>query len=220
MVTAVPLAREGYPFIFIGLGLGYLSALAGWSCLAVFWLLVSGFCGWFFRDPERHTPADPTAVISPADGKVIYVGPDARFPGTIRISIFMNVFNVHVNRAPIAGRVREIRYHPGKFLSADLDKASEENERNTVVLVDEQERQVIAVQVAGLIARRIVCYLRAGDQVTKGQRIGLIRFGSRLEVYLPQDSRVVAVSGRRVTAGETILGYLNENKEKETAAQE
>jgi phosphatidylserine decarboxylase len=152
-------------------------------------------------------------VFAPADGKILDVTPiehpveEAR-EKQVKISIFMSLFDVHVNRIPAAGKVSDITYHPGKFLAANLDKASEQNERNTVTLRTDDGRKIVLVQVAGLIARRIACWVRQGDEVRAGQRFGLIRFGSRVDLFLPGNSRVVAVPGEKVKAGETIIGYL------------
>ena len=167
----------------------------------------------FFRNPQRHFQAAEKLVISPADGKVIKMEEvDVRgaMAGRFKkISIFMNVFNVHVNRAPYEGTIEKISYHPGKFVSANLDKASTENERNEVLIRTEDGRAIWTVQIAGLIARRIVCWIREGETLAKGERFGMIRFGSRVEVFLPADSRVVVRLNDKVRAGQTPLGYLS-----------
>ncbi|MEE9615280.1 MAG: phosphatidylserine decarboxylase family protein, partial [Thermodesulfobacteriota bacterium] len=164
-----------------------------------------------FRDPEREVPPGDDSIISPADGRVIKVEPaseDTLLKGeATKISIFMNVFNVHVNRVPASGRVTAVAYHPGKFFSADLDKASEDNERNAILIETPGGKRFVTVQIAGLIARRIVCCLKEGVDVEKGKRFGMIRFGSRLDVYLPPEARVEVRVGDRVKAGSSILGY-------------
>ena len=189
-----------------------LALVAGYRGLGLVLLLLTLFVLWFFRNPQRKTPEKEKLVISPADGKVIRIEETAseEQPGKtcLKISIFMNIFNVHVNRIPYSGRVRFIRYRSGKFLSANLDKASALNERNTVMVQTDDGREIITVQIAGLIARRIVCWLREGMQVRKGDRFGLIRFGSRLEVFLPLGSAILVEVGDRVRAGETPIGEL------------
>lgn len=193
-------------------GATLLALVAGYRGLGLVLLLLTLFVLWFFRNPQRKTPEKENLVISPADGKVIRIEETAseEQPGKtfLRVSIFMNIFNVHVNRIPYSGRVRFIRYRPGKFLSANLDKASALNERNTVMVQTDDGREIITVQIAGLIARRIVCWLREGMQVRKGDRFGLIRFGSRLEVFLPLGSAILVEVGDRVRAGETPIGEL------------
>jgi phosphatidylserine decarboxylase len=181
-------------------------ALAGFWWSLPIWLLTI-FVVQFFRDPARPIPRDPLAVLSPADGRIVaithafdpYAGRDA-----LKISVFMNVFNVHSNRAPVDGALRDVQYFPGKFVNADLDKASEQNERNALV-IDCDGRVVTAVQVAGLIARRILCYVKAGDALQRGQRFGFIRFGSRVDVYLPLDTQSRVSIGDKVYASSTVL---------------
>ncbi len=206
------IAVEGLPMILPLAGATLLALVAGYRGLGLVLLLLTLFVLWFFRNPQRKTPEKETLVISPADGKVIRIEETAseEQPGKtcLKISIFMNIFNVHVNRIPYSGRVRFIRYRPGKFLSANLDKASALNERNTVMVQTDDGREIITVQIAGLIARRIVCWLREGMQVRKGDRFGLIRFGSRLEVFLPLGSAILVEVGDRVRAGETPIGEL------------
>ena len=206
------IAVEGLPMILPLAGATLLALVAGYRGLGLVLLLLTLFVLWFFRNPQRKTPEKEKLVISPADGKVIRIEETAseEQPGKtcLKISIFMNVFNVHVNRIPYSGRVRFIRYRPGKFLSANLDKASALNERNTVMVQTDDGREIMTVQIAGLIARRIVCWLREGMQVRKGDRFGLIRFGSRLEVFLPLGSAILVEVGDRVRAGETPIGEL------------
>jgi phosphatidylserine decarboxylase len=204
--------KEGFPFI-VPLGIVTLIAfIAGFTGTAVFFLLLTFFVIWFFRNPERTMPENALQLISPADGKVIGIEEVAsdNHPGRtlLKISIFMNVFNVHVNRIPFSGDVLSIRYKPGKFLSADLDKASAVNERNTVLIRTDDGREIMVVQIAGLIARRIVCWLEEGMKVKKGQRFGLIRFGSRVELLLPLGTFPLVKKGDKVRAGETPIGEL------------
>jgi phosphatidylserine decarboxylase len=203
---------EGFPFI---LSLGVMSLVAfftGFIWIGVLILLLTVFVIWFFRNPERTMPENPLQLISPADGRVIRIEEAAsvEHPGRsfMKISIFMNVFNVHVNRVPFAGEVISVRYKPGKFLSANLDKASALNERNTVLIRTDDGIEIVTVQIAGLIARRIVCWLKEGMKVTKGERFGLIRFGSRVELFLPLGSTLLVKIGDKVRAGETPIGEL------------
>ncbi len=206
------IVREGVPFI---VGLGLLTVALSWIGLKGLALVACAamlFVIFFFRNPERTVPGQKGLVVSPADGRVLRVEEvhlDGLLQGPHRkVSIFMNVFNVHVNRVPHAGRVERIEYHAGKFLSADLDKASADNERNTVLIRTEEGKAFLTIQIAGLIARRIVCWVREGMEVARGQRFGLICFGSRLEVVLPLDSRILVQPGQKVRAGETPLGVL------------
>jgi phosphatidylserine decarboxylase len=205
------LAREGWPFIAITAAVSLLiGLLAGWWWSAPFWL-ATVFILQFFRDPPRKVPDDARAVVSPADGRVVEVG-RARDPwlqrDAVKLSVFMNVFNVHSNRSPVDGVVKERWYLPGAFLNATLDKASLENERNALWLRTRDGHDVTCVQVAGLIARRILCYVDAGRELARGERFGFIRFGSRVDVYLPPDSEAKAALGEKVYAGETVLARL------------
>jgi phosphatidylserine decarboxylase len=202
------LAREGWPFIAAIAALALVVAgLAGLVWSIPLWLLLV-FVVQFFRDPPRQVRAGPRAVVSPADGRIVKVEA-VRDPHTghdaLLISVFMNVFNVHSNRAPVDGLIERIEYRPGAFINADLDKASEQNEANVIVLRTRSGEQVSVVQVAGLIARRILCYARAGDELVRGQRFGFIRFGSRVDVYLPRFVRPVVAAGDAVYAGTSVL---------------
>ena len=213
----VPIHREGYPFIALFAGVNLLAFLiAAWLGLALLPLTI--WCVAFFRDPERNTPTAPGLIISPADGKLLPIVEAAPPPELglgdaprVRLSIFMNVFNVHVNRNSISGTVTGLAYRPGKFFNASFDKASVHNERMAIRLRPDggaAENDLVVVQIAGLVARRIVCELAQGQQVHRGLRFGMIRFGSRLDVYLPPGARIVAVPGMKTIAGETILAEL------------
>ncbi len=203
---------EGLPFILLSLLLTLCAAFFGFYILASCLALLTLFILSFFRNPERRFTEESGMIVSPADGRVIKieeVGLDQSIRGKYKkISIFMNVFNVHVNRAPCEGTIEAIQYHPGKFLSANLDKASAENERNEILIRTPEGHNVWVVQIAGLIARRIVCWITLREGVAKGQRIGLIRFGSRVEVFAPPESEITVRVGDKVRAGETKLGYL------------
>ena len=206
------LAREGWPFIALALllAMGMQGWLGFWLALP-FWLALV-FVVQFFRDPPRAVPQQPGVVLSPADGRIVRVE-TVRDPYANRdallISVFMNVFNVHSNRASVDGQVRQVMYSPGSFVNADLDKASLENERNAIWLRTPDGQDVTSVQVAGLIARRILCYVKEGDRLSRGQRYGFIRFGSRVDVYLPPDSRPKVSLGDTVSASATILAELS-----------
>ena len=207
------IAREGIPFILTGIGLTCVFLILDLPVLAIPLAVLTSFIIFFFRDPERNLVNSKKAVLTPADGKIIAIerltNGDNRFPDTaVKLSIFMSVFNAHINRIPVGGRISQLIYHPGKFFSANLDKASLHNENNMVLLETDNREKIVLVQVAGLIARRIVCWVKAGDYVKTGQRFGLIRFGSRLEVYLPPDSTITVRKGEKVKAGQTIIGYL------------
>ena len=215
----LPIAVEGIPFV-AGAGAVFLLVyLAGWMMPALFFMALALFVVWFFRNPERNIPSGKDLIVSPADGRIIAVNNEMETrilrKRLIRISIFMNLFNVHVNRIPCSGRVLDISYNPGRFLSANRDKASLENEQNAVVLETTGGDQILFVQIAGLIARRIVCRLQKGAQVERGERFGLIRFGSRVDVYLPMDAIVKVSVGQKVKGGESILASLEKgNREK------
>ncbi|HSQ09407.1 MAG TPA: phosphatidylserine decarboxylase [Burkholderiaceae bacterium] len=205
------LAREGWPFIAGAV----LLALATWWFVGFAWSLplwlVAVFVIQFFRDPPREVPGLPSAVLSPADGRIVKVQKahdQITDRETLLISVFMNVFNVHSNRSPVDGSVETIKYSPGSFVNADLDKASTENERNAMVMRLESGERITVVQVAGLIARRILCYVNAGDRLTRGQRYGFIRFGSRVDVYMPPSARPRVAVGDIVYATTTVLAEL------------
>ena len=206
----IPVAREGYPFIFLSIIAIVITYFLGSTILIVLSVCLTIFIVAFFRDPEREAPDLENSFVAPADGKVIKVDRvrEERFlyEEVLRISIFMNLFNVHVNRAPASGRVAGVAYNHGKFFSADLDKASLENEQNALLIETGEGRRFVVVQIAGLVARRIVCYVKEGDAVERGKRFGMIRFGSRLDIYLPTDSVIKVRVGDKVKAGASLLG--------------
>jgi len=210
-----PIHRKGFPFIaifmVITLAMGWL-----WWPLSFLGIVLTSWCVYFFRDPARVIPLSPDFVISPADGRISFVGavtpPEELGLGEeqrLRISVFMNVFNCHVNRFPLSGQIKTIIYRPGKFINAELDKASVHNERNSLILTT-KHGNIGVVQIAGLVARRIVCWVKQGDVAQAGKRFGLIRFGSRLDVYLPLEAKIQVAVGQQAIAGETVLACFNE----------
>jgi phosphatidylserine decarboxylase len=204
------IAREGWPFLMLAVVLAALVAAYSVIWSIPFWIIAL-FVLQFFRDPPREVPGDAKTVVSPADGRIVAVE-KAHDPyldrETIKVSVFMNVFNVHSNRAPVDGQVKQIFYNAGSFVNAALDKASTENERNALWIRADTGADVTCVQVAGLIARRILCYVKTGDKLVRGARYGFIRFGSRVDVYLPPNARVNAALGDKVYASGTILATL------------
>lgn len=207
------LCREGFPSIGLGVFVTLVLALLGWTLPTLAAMALTVLMLNFFRDPERVAPQAPGLAVAPADGRIVFVGP-ALDPVTEqvrqKVSIFMNVFNVHVNRSPVTGRIEAIAYVPGKFLNASLNKASEENERNNFHIVDEGGHSWTVVQIAGLIARRIVCWAEEGDQVSRGQRIGLIKFGSRVDLYLPDAYESCVSKNQPTCAGVTVVARLKD----------
>ncbi|MDQ8728652.1 phosphatidylserine decarboxylase [Bradyrhizobium sp. LHD-71] len=201
---------EGYPFIG-GFALASLVLFLIWTPLGWIGTILTVWCALFFRDPERVTPLREGLVVAPADGRVSMVVQAVPPPELglgnkplPRVSIFMSVFNCHVNRSPATGRVDLIAYRPGKFINAELDKASEDNERNSLVIAT-PSGQIGVIQIAGLVARRIVCFVREGQSMTAGERFGLIRFGSRLDIFLPEGAKPLVAEGQTAVAGETVL---------------
>ncbi|MGB3408291.1 MAG: phosphatidylserine decarboxylase [Jannaschia sp.] len=212
-----PIHREGPKFIAI-FAVVTLVLWIIWEPLGVIGLALTVWCYYFFRDPVRITPMDPGLIVSPADGLVSLIEPavppaelDLGDAPLTRVSVFMSVFNCHVNRAPVAGEVTAVAYRPGKFLSAELDKASEENERNGIVLSMADGTRVGVVQIAGLVARRILCEVEPGARLERGGRFGIIRFGSRLDVYLPEGTAPRVSVGQTMVSGETVLAVLGED---------
>jgi len=208
-----PVAVEGYPFICLFAFFSLFCAAVEWNCLATISLGLTLFAIYFFRNPERFSNEEDNVFVAPADGKIIFVGkvPENRYFGgeeVTKVSIFMNVFNVHVNRAPINCKVIDQFYNQGRFFNASLDKASLENEQSGLLLETESGLKVLCVQIAGLIARRIVSYPENGDSLERGRRYGLIRFGSRVDLYFPEGVEVSAKLGDITVAGESVLGHL------------
>lgn len=215
--TFTPIHPAGYPFIA---GFAVIAVVLGLLWGPLFWIgmILTAWCAYFFRDPPRVTPTDDALVISPADGMVSAVGPavppkELGFGEgeRLRISVFMNVFSVHVNRAPVRGKVRKVVHKAGLFLNAELDKASTDNERNSLV-IDSPNGEVGAVQIAGFVARRILCWVSEDDTLGLGERFGLIRFGSRVDVYLPQGATACVAVGQTAVAGETVLAEFGREK--------
>ena len=212
LTPQIPVAKEGYPFIGFAAFCTLILAFLGLPAATVIFFIATTFILCFFRDPERLGPTRQDALISPADGKVILVEKiteNSFTSGEVqKVSIFMNVFNVHVNRIPCDGQVEKVIYKPGKFYSADSTKGGLENEYCAIVVTTPEGKTLAFVQIAGLIARRIVCWLEPGDNVARGRRFGLIRFGSRVDLYLPVETAIIIKEGDKVRAGETVLGYI------------
>lgn len=207
-----PVAVEGYPFIGLFAFITLVFSLLEWSFLAVVFLLLTLFTVYFFRNPDRTIPQDDDIVVAPADGKVVYVGKvrEDRFlhEEVYKVSIFMSVFNVHVNRVPVSGTVVDQFYTKGNFINASLDKASTENEQAGMIIEDRRKNKFLVVQIAGLVARRIVTYPVTGSVLERGQRYGLIRFGSRVDVYMPANAQLLVNLGDCCVGGETVLSRL------------
>ncbi len=208
----VPVAREGLPFIIAAMFATLVAAVLGWAIVSMVFLALTLLIGHFFRDPGRVCSAGEKEIVSPADGRVISVKkvPSVRFLDrpALKISIFMSVFDVHVNRVPIAGTIEGLHYRKGRYMAANLAQAGEENEQNWLWIKSSSGLDVVITQVAGLIARRIVCWPKIGDRVVQAERFGMIRFGSRMDVYVPEDGEVLVFQGNRVYAGETVLCRL------------
>jgi len=208
-----PFAKEGFLFILTGLGLTLLFIFLGLVSVSIVAGILTLFTMFFFRDPDRQNDVRHKSVFSPADGRILEIkrledGNNPLGKPGHRISIFMSVFNVHVNRVPMGGTIKKIVYQPGKFFSANLDKASKYNENNRITLETRDFQHIVFIQIAGLVARRIACWVEEADYVEAGQRFGLIRFGSRLEIYLPDDALITAQKGQKVKAGATVIGNM------------
>ncbi len=206
-----PIAKEGWIHILLAGSVAVLATFTvGWSS-CFFWIIFLFFLQ-FFRDPAKKIPHNDGGVVSPADGRIVSVSkslaPDNK-TDALKISVFMNVFNIHSNRSPVDGLVREVIYRAGGFLNASLDKASDDNEKNVLIIETDSGKLVYCVQIAGLIARRILCYARQGDRLDQGQRYGFIRFGSRVDLYLPPTAAPSVAIGDKVSAGETIVAVMN-----------
>jgi phosphatidylserine decarboxylase len=199
------MVKEGFKFALPPLVLGGLALAVRWQGLGIALVLLGLFVLYFFRDPERALPADPAAVVSPADGRVVAIveeSLDGR-PGR-RLSVFLSIWDVHVNRAPLAGRIEKIEYRPGRFYAAMRSRASTENEQNVIQLETERGR-IVCKQIAGWIARRVLCWKAEGDRVARGERIGMIRFGSRVDLWLPAEAEIAVERGQHVRAGSSVL---------------
>ncbi len=206
-----PIAIEGLPFLIPMVLLTVILGILGWKVWMSLGILLSLFIAYFFRNPKREIPDLQNIVLSPADGRVIHVGEceEDRFlkEKALKVSIFMSLFDVHLNRAPVSGKVLERNYLPGQFLVASVEKSSLLNEQNAMILETEDRFKILLIQIAGLVARRIVCYAKAGDLLRKGEIFGLIRFGSRVDLYLPPEVKPIVRVGQHVKGGESIIGY-------------
>jgi len=206
-----PMAIEGLPFLIPMVLLTGILGILGWKVWMSLGILLSLFIAYFFRNPKREIPNLQNIILSPADGKVIHVGEceEDRFlkEKALKVSIFMSLFDVHLNRAPVSGKVLEKKYLPGQFLVASVEKSSLLNEQNAMILETEDRIKILLIQIAGLVARRIVCYAKAGDLLRKGEIFGLIRFGSRVDLYLPPEVKPIVRVGQHVKGGESIIGY-------------
>jgi phosphatidylserine decarboxylase len=206
-----PIAKEGLPFLIPMVLLTVILGIVGWKVWMSLGILLSLFIAYFFRNPRRKIPNLQNIVLSPADGRVIHVGEceEDRFlkEKTLKISIFMSLFDVHINRAPVSGTILAENYLPGQFHMANVEKSSLLNEQNAVILETEDRFKILLVQIAGFVARRIVCYAKVGDLLRKGEIFGLIRFGSRVDLYLPPEVKPIVRVGQHVKGGESIIGY-------------
>ena len=199
------MVKEGYKFSAVPLALGVIALLRHWNAAGGVFVFLAAFVLYFFRDPERVAPSDPAAVVSPADGRIVEVVDESlgSRPGR-RVSIFLSIWDVHVNRAPLAGRIARLEYRPGRFYAATRSRASAENEQN-IIHLDTQRGEIVFKQIAGWIARRVLCWKSEGDAVTLGERVGMIRFGSRVDLWLPVEAEMVVRRGQHVKGGSSIL---------------
>ncbi len=206
-----PMAKEGFPFLIPAALMTIFFGGMGWNILTFLGALFTIFIAFFFRNPKRKIPEFQNVILSPADGTIIDMGEcdEGRFlkEKALKVSIFMSLFDVHINRAPTSGKVLQKSYHPGRFLVANVEKSSLLNEQNAVIIETEDRFKILLVQIAGFVARRIVCYANAGDTLKKGQIFGLIRFGSRIDLYLPPEVKPMIRVGQHVKGGESIIGY-------------
>jgi phosphatidylserine decarboxylase len=206
-----PIAKEGLPFLIPAALFTILLGVTGWKLLTFLGIFITLFVAFFFRDPKRKIPSLENIILSPADGRIIQVGEceEERFlkKKVLKVSIFMSLFDVHINRAPASGKVLERKYFPGRFLMANVEKSSLLNEQNALILETDDRLKILLVQIAGFVARRIVCYATAGDNMRRGDIFGLIRFGSRVDLFLPTDVNPIVRVGQHVKGGESIIGY-------------
>jgi phosphatidylserine decarboxylase len=206
-----PITKEGLPFLIPAVLLTVFLGSMGWKIWMLLGILLSLFIAYFFRNPKREIPNLRNIILSPADGKIIHVGEleEDRFlkEKALKVSIFMSLFDVHLNRAPVSGKVLERNYLPGRFLIANVEKSSLLNEQNAIILETEDQLKILLIQIAGFVARRIVCYAKTGDTLRKGEIFGLIRFGSRVDLYLPPEVKPIVRVGQHVKGGESIIGY-------------
>jgi phosphatidylserine decarboxylase len=207
-----PIAREALPFLIAAAFLTLIFVLWGSTILTCFGILLTAFIAYFFRNPQRKIPTRPNAILSPADGKIVFVGEtqEKRYlqEKALKVSIFMSLFDVHINRSPVSGKVLKKVYNPGEFLVAHVEKSSLLNEQNGLILLTEDRIKILVVQIAGLVARRIVCYPKMGESLKRGEIFGLIRFGSRVDLYLPLTVNPAVRVGQKVKGGESIIGVL------------
>jgi phosphatidylserine decarboxylase len=210
--VGIPIVREGLPFVAAAGAPAVAAGVLGWTGVAAAFGAAALFTAWFFRNPRRSSPKSDRAVVAPGDGKVVEICEESepRFlkDKSVRISIFLNIFDVHVNRIPCQGTVEQVAYQPGRFLAANRPEATLQNEQNALLIRAAQGTKVLCVQIAGLIARRIVCWVTPGETVACGERFGLIRFGSRMDVFLPPGTKLKVKVGDHVKGGETLLGEL------------
>jgi phosphatidylserine decarboxylase len=206
-----PIAKEGIPILIPAALLTIFLGWMGWKVLTFLGILLTLFIAFFFRNPKRKIPSLQNIILSPADGRIIHVGEceENRFlrEKALKVSIFMSVFDVHINRAPASGKVLERSHHPGRFLMANVEKSSLLNEQNAFILETEDRFKILLIQIAGFVARRIVCYAKAGDTLRRGEIFGMIRFGSRIDLYLPMEVKPIVRLGQHVKGGESIIGY-------------
>ena len=206
-----PIAKEGFLFLIPSALLTIFLALMGWKILTLLGILLTLFIAFFFRNPKRKIPSLQNIILSPADGRIIHLGEceEDRFlkERALKVSIFMSLFDVHINRAPVSGKVLEKSYYPGQFLVANAEKSSLLNEQNAFILETEDRLKILLIQIAGFVARRIVCYAKAGDTLRMGEIFGMIRFGSRIDLYLPKEVKPNIRVGQHVKGGESIIGY-------------
>ncbi len=206
-----PIAKEGFLFLIPSALLTIFLAAIGWKILTLLGILFTLFIAFFFRNPKRKIPSLQNIILSPADGRIIHVGEceEDRFlkERVLKVSIFMSLFNVHINRAPASGKIIERSYYPGQFFVANAEKSSLLNEQNAFILETEDRLKIVLIQIAGFVARRIVCYAKAGDTLRMGEIFGMIRFGSRIDLYLPKEVRPNVKVGQHVKGGESIIGY-------------